>query len=733
MNGYVYVSNDDSNNVSVVNGTTIVGTVNVGNGPYVSTVDTLTGDVYTPNYGSNNVSVIRNTTLVATVHVGSGPYSAVFDGGNGFVYVMDSNSSSVTVINGTSVVGNVSVGSSPSFATVDAGTGEVYVTNSNSNNVSVLSGSKVVGSPSVGTFPFDPVYDPGNGYVYVTNFGEGTVTVLNGTSVVGTVHVGSNPFFATYDTGNGDVYVANDGSNNVSVIHGTALVATLKVGSAPTFAVYDPGNGGVYVTNFGYDNVSVISGTTVVGSLTAGTEPCFETYDPGNGYIYVPDAGEGQLSVIEVAYRWNFSEVGLPSGTSWTVNVTGGPVAGSNSSALSFEEYYGTYAYSATSADPDYIALGGSFTLNGSSNRGTIVFSSGPYSVSFTETGLPVGIGWSVTLGTTSRSSTSPTISFTLPNGTYPYRLGYVPGWTPSGVSGSLTVNGKAVSEAITWSAMTYPVTIVETGLPSGTGWWINVTGGPHDRSIASNLSLAEPNGTYAFGVSSENRSWTATGGTFQVAGGATRTVVEFSVVLHAVQFTEVGLGAGTRWSISLEGRANSSTTGLVGFTEPNGTYPFAAGPVSGYQATPANGTLLVEGANTTQAITFTRLPAPTYSLVFVETGLAAGKTWSVALGGQSRSATGAVSFDGLANGTYGFTVGLVEGYAASPTSGSIDLSGTNKTQAIAFTLVGPGASSPTIFGLPVEEWYGVLGGIGTVAVGATAAVLWKRRTPPAP
>ena len=61
-NGYVYVANSGSNNVSVISGTTVVATIPVGNIPYGVAYDSENGYVYVANSGSNTTSVISTTT-----------------------------------------------------------------------------------------------------------------------------------------------------------------------------------------------------------------------------------------------------------------------------------------------------------------------------------------------------------------------------------------------------------------------------------------------------------------------------------------------------------------------------------------------------------------------------------------------------------------------------------------------------------------------------------------------
>ncbi|MGC8688950.1 MAG: S53 family peptidase, partial [Thermoplasmata archaeon] len=86
-----------------------------------------------------------------------------------------------------------------------------------------------------------------------------------------------------------------------------------------------------------------------------------------------------------------------------------------------------------------------------------------------------------------------------------------------------------------------------------------------------------------------------------QIVKGSSSTPATYTVT-----FTESGLPSGTSWSVTLAGSTKSSTTNTITFSEPNGSYSFSVGAVTGYTASPSSGTITVNGANVNQAITFT-------------------------------------------------------------------------------------------------------------------------------
>ena len=137
------------------------------------------------------------------------------------------------------------------------------------------------------------------------------------------------------------------------------------------------------------------------------------------------------------------------------------------------------------------------------SNNVTISVFTG-YAVTFTESGLASGTGWNVTLNNVTHSSTTGTITFTEVNGTYSYTVANVTGYTVSPLSGSVTVNGKAVVVNVTFTPVVtpskYTVTFMESGLASGTSWSVTLSG-KTQSSTTGTITFTEVNGTYSYTV----------------------------------------------------------------------------------------------------------------------------------------------------------------------------------------------------------------------------------------
>ena len=378
------------------------------------------------------------------------------------------------------------------------------------------------------------------------------------------------------------------------------------------------------------------------------------------------------------------------------------------------------------------------------------------YTVTFTESGLTSGTSWSVTFNGNTQSSTTTTITFSnVASGTYSYSVGAVSGYTSSPSSGSLTVSTN-VNQAITFTAnsgtsaiysevtstsiSTYSLNEAEEFTVGSSTVQVNFVsvylGGSGSATVSIGTTLWGTNVVAAHTVSISSQGWynvtfptvTLNGNTnyylnVQTASGSPTwgyTTSPSSTSKNYVQdywysgstlyndnsypniyevgyqsstpppptytvtFTESGLPSGTSWSVTLGGSTKTSTTATITFSEPNGGYSFTVGTITGYSSSPSSGSITVNGANVNQAITFTAIP---YSVTFTESGLPSGTSWSATFNGNTQSSTTTtITFSNIIHGTYSYSIGAVSGYTASPSSGSITVSGANVNQAITFS-----------------------------------------------
>jgi hypothetical protein len=126
-------------------------------------------------------------------------------------------------------------------------------------------------------------------------------------------------------------------------------------------------------------------------------------------------------------------------------------------------------------------------------------------------------------------------------------------------------------------------------------------------------------------------------------------------------------------------------SNGSIAFASHDGSYAYRVPPVGNYTTESSNGTMVVTGANRTVSLVFTLDPAQ-YSVTFTEAGLQAGTSWSVTLGGLTRSSiTTSIVFLEF-DGTYVYSVPDSVGNSASPNLGSLTVNGYAVGRSISFS-----------------------------------------------
>jgi thermopsin len=355
--------------------------------------------------------------------------------------------------------------------------------------------------------------------------------------------------------------------------------------------------------------------------------------------------------------RWNISYESAADGSEVNgVNLTGS-IVGTTYQAGNYWWNYGTLS------DP-YDALPyndtGLITVGG--DHLPLTFTT-LYDVTFRETGLPSGVPWALTSEGVRFSSNSTTLELQSPDGTYPYTVGLVAGYTVP-TPKSFTVSGANLTISLTFR-LDYPVTFLASGLTAGQTWSVTVVNSIHLSSSASGpgtsgLTLSLDNGSYNFTVGAiAGYTPTPLGGEFAVAGSSVSESIVFARNINAtypLTFRESGLAVGTLWSVGLGTQAWTSTNTTLALEELNGSYAFNLSEVAGYTSTLVNPVVVdVVGAPTTVDVTYTASVAPptTYSVTFTESGLVAGTNWSVNVSGHTSYAATTVLVVPLTSGTY--------------------------------------------------------------------------------
>jgi hypothetical protein len=229
------------------------------------------------------------------------------------------------------------------------------------------------------------------------------------------------------------------------------------------------------------------------------------------------------------------------------------------------------------------------------------------YTVTFKESGLVPGTSWSAGVDHQNASSTTNKIGFQVPNGSYAYTLGVVPGYARAGM-GSLTVAGSNLTVQVTFIPSVYKVTFAEKGLmPHGTSWSVTLNG-VTESSTTRKIQFTEDNGTFAYTVGAI-AGWHLTSGvytgTVMVAGGPVKVHEKFAKTTYKLSFTETGLVGGSSWQVRVDGQTIVSTTSRIVVWVANGTYTFHVSGPAGTTPTPGTGSATISGSSATKSIVF--------------------------------------------------------------------------------------------------------------------------------
>lgn len=397
------------------------------------------------------------------------------------------------------------------------------------------------------------------------------------------------------------------GSSSLGLLYSSAYSSVLNVSTdvpASDLVIAD-GPGIPYVG--GSANVTIAPGTFPVWLYNA-------TGAIASGEVTVPSGGYATVDLSEESvYPVTFAETGLFGGIVWNVTLGAAEVA-SHRVDHRFFMANGTYAYAVP-------RLPG-FLLNNST--GTVVVAGAPttlnlsfvavvYGVQIYEAGLPAGTDWSFSVFNRSYASNGISVSFALPNGSWSYSIGEIPGWTayPDG-AGQLEVRATELTETISFSRFRLPILVNETGLPLRSWWGVRV-GDDWYNASSPTVRDTEPNGSYSYRIRPPP-GWMATpeAGTVNVQGRATGLNVSFTPYAYPVDFVESGLPAGTLWGVSVDGTLENATGAELDFDLANGTYHLAVAPPAGYYLTgglPAGDNLTVDGVALTENLTFAVIP----------------------------------------------------------------------------------------------------------------------------
>lgn len=339
------------------------------------------------------------------------------------------------------------------------------------------------------------------------------------------------------------------------------------------------------------------------------------------------------------------------------------------------------------------------------------------YSATFTGIGLPTGDKWSITIdGADTITSTTTSITFQLTNGSHTFEVGKPINYVADPANGVVFVYGAPSTQYITFSLLEYTVSFVETGLPSGSSWSVDLNG-TVQSTTTDEITYSMPNGSYSYSISGPtNYAPDPQTGKAVVYGSNVTVDVSFATTLHKITFNFNGDISGQSWTLQVAGDSYTVTGSSLTLMKNNGVYAYSVTPPNEYSATPSSGSVLVIDKDTTVNVTILQ---KTYTVTFEHVGIDVGTVWKVTLNGVTESSNSSIITFVVPTGVYNYTIEDVNGYAVTSNGGNINVNSQDQVVNVQFS------KNPDIWRSPLLILAGAAIGI---AVGIGAGVIYVRR-----
>jgi hypothetical protein len=227
-----------------------------------------------------------------------------------------------------------------------------------------------------------------------------------------------------------------------------------------------------------------------------------------------------------------------------------------------------------------------------------------PQPVRFTSMGLPPNTPWWITVNGSMHWSASPNLDLALINGTYPYTVSPMAGYTLPRYSGTLVVHG-ATNVELNWTTYLLAVSVVGNGLPSWIPWSV-LLGNASYPTVNGTAELSLPNGSYPYRIAVTFQFVASpSAGKIDVAGQAVSIDVNFSLRMAQL----VGSVSPANATIDVNGTPVNVSAGRFNASLPPGMYELTARALGYYPY--STGLNLSAGNTSTLQLVLTSLPPP--------------------------------------------------------------------------------------------------------------------------
>ena len=295
--GYlVYATNEDSNNVSVIDGASnqVVATIDIGKRPRGLKVSPDGSRLYVAVSGAPKCPPTMDDEECEKLEA-----DLTADG----IAEVDTATRAVFRV--------LPSGLDPEQFDVNWTTGLMYVANENANQTSILNVEKgeIIATVATGLEPEGVRVSPDGKVAYVTGEVASDITVIDTAtgSMKSKIKVGLRPRDIAFSSDSKTAYISNEVGASIAVIDvaSSAVMNTfaLPEGSLPMGLVLSPDNQTLYVANGRAKTVVAmnVADGTIKASVEAGRRPWGMTMSPDGSKLYTANGPGNDVSVIDVA------------------------------------------------------------------------------------------------------------------------------------------------------------------------------------------------------------------------------------------------------------------------------------------------------------------------------------------------------------------------------------------------------------------------------------------------
>ena len=534
----------------------------------------------------------------------------------------------------------------PGQLALDRDNGSVFALNVSSNfsqnSLIIISGNyKIIAEYSLGSFAGEIAFYPEFNRVYVSTVSQEQNTLY---------------------------YLEN---GTLKPVYGTGKSYSIGYLGDLNSVYYINQAGSIYLVNpLNSTLVKLMNSSSIPNILINGVNGTFSLISTLNGVVTYTGLG-GKV------YNLTFIEKGLSGGTAWSVTLNNFTEKSSNR-YVTFYETRGSYTVNLNTTSLYSYNKSISVKLSGPENV-SLTFKK-LYSVVLNSVGMPSGSYLKISIGNTQVNTSLNHYTIYLVNGTYKYSASTSDGFFITPNNGTIVVNGYNRTVNLTWSKVTYSVSINEVGLPAGTPWSIYISGIKYSTDM-SQISLNLSNGTYTFslglvpGYFSEHYS-----PEFNISGGNVYIPLKFQETKFNLSFEILNYSGKFPLVFQIGSAVIYENTTNFSEMVPNGSYMYSI-IFPGNVWKNISGIAHISDSNLKIIL---NAKEQFYYLSVQEIGLPPGSEWGFNLSGISVSGNSSTLSERVTNGTYTLYPVMIGGYEPIiPLAITID--GSNETAIVEY------------------------------------------------